>query len=142
MVVDHVLSGNGVGHLGEDRTRIIVEDSLQGGDLARDTWVNHAMPEDIQEEVRRGLGPDNVFSGDDGENDDGLRYRHQGHLPTIIVAGDLDRVEPAEMLKEKVLPKIDGAEFVVLKGVGHLIPLEASDILARHISSIISRNHA
>lgn len=118
LTVEHVLSGNGWESLGEGVGQQIVEDSLAGGDLARDTWPRHAMPEDIQAEVAEGLSGKSV--------------------PILVVGAELDKVEPVKLLQEKVVPKL-GAELVVLKGVGHLIPLEAGDKLGAHISAFVDK---
>lgn len=119
LTVEHVLSGNGWESLGEGVGQQIVEDSLAGGDLARSTWPRHAMPEDIQSEVAEGLNGKGV--------------------PILVVGAELDKVEPVKLLQEKVVPKLEGAELVILPGVGHLIPLEAGDKLGAHISAFVDK---
>jgi pimeloyl-ACP methyl ester carboxylesterase len=60
-------------------------------------------------------------------------------VPTLIFAGDQDRcMLPA--LYDNCLQHIDApAELVMLKGVGHFIPLEAPDQVASMILSFLSR---
>jgi pimeloyl-ACP methyl ester carboxylesterase len=52
-------------------------------------------------------------------------------VPTIVLVGDQDRVEHAETLRGIYARALPHAEFRVLKGVGHLSPLEAPDEIAR-----------
>jgi pimeloyl-ACP methyl ester carboxylesterase len=46
-------------------------------------------------------------------------------VPSLVVAGGNDRVEPAGVLVNNLVPYLSGAEFVVIPHTGHLIPLEA-----------------
>lgn len=60
-------------------------------------------------------------------------------VPTMIFAGDQDRCMLPGLYKD-CLSHIDApAEFVMLKGVGHFIPLEAPDQVASMILSFLSR---
>jgi pimeloyl-ACP methyl ester carboxylesterase len=55
------------------------------------------------------------------------------NVPTIVIAGELDRVESVGFLKAKLVPRIPHAVLYVLPGTGHLSPLESSQELARLI---------
>jgi pimeloyl-ACP methyl ester carboxylesterase len=41
-------------------------------------------------------------------------------VPTTIIVGDADRVEPESLLRREFETRIPGIEFVILPGVGHL----------------------
>lgn len=46
-------------------------------------------------------------------------------VPTLVIAGASDPLAPPSGVKRHVAQPIDGALFVVLRGVGHNIPIEA-----------------
>lgn len=64
---------------------------------------------------------------------------NQIRVPTMVVAGELDRILPVEEAK-KFASQIPDAEFVVVPGAGHLPNLESpeefAEILRRFISSL------
>jgi pimeloyl-ACP methyl ester carboxylesterase len=52
-------------------------------------------------------------------------------VPVVIVAGDLDRVDPLEVVRQHIAPHYPAASLEVLAGKGHLLPVEApSDVAA------------
>jgi pimeloyl-ACP methyl ester carboxylesterase len=61
------------------------------------------------------------------------------HVPVLIVAGELDKVDLVEALKSEVLARIPGAIMQTLPGTGHLSPLESSALLAEAIAEFIDR---
>ena len=61
-------------------------------------------------------------------------------VPTTIIVGDADKVEPEAVLRREFGSRIKNTEFVVLPGVGHLPPLEAPNELAAAISKAVSRS--
>jgi len=54
-------------------------------------------------------------------------------VPVLVVAGEHDKVEPIEALRQNLLPYLDNAQFAVIAATGHLIPLEAPDGLTETI---------
>ncbi len=48
------------------------------------------------------------------------------HVPTLLLAGEHDRVVPPEVMRE-MARQIPGSTFLALRGVGHLQNLEAPD---------------
>ncbi len=56
-------------------------------------------------------------------------------MPTLVISGDKDKVDPVETLKRELLPRISGAVLQVLPDVGHLSPLEAPKKIAHHLDS-------
>ncbi|KAF5551400.1 alpha beta-hydrolase [Fusarium mexicanum] len=92
----------------------LVEDMLKGSPSAKAAWPRHAMEEDILELVKR------------------------ISIPSIVVAGGKDQVEPVARVKAEVSGNISVAKFLVLEEVGHLAPLEAPEKVAEIISDFVS----
>jgi pimeloyl-ACP methyl ester carboxylesterase len=89
----------------EDRAQVI-EDSLRGAAPAKAAWPRTTSLEDISALV----GDINV--------------------PTLVIAGELDRVDPPARLRVELLPRIPQAVMHVLPGTGHLSMLESPDAVA------------
>jgi len=60
-------------------------------------------------------------------------------LPTLVIAGDADRLIPAENSR-LIAGRISGAELVILKGMGHGFYTEARDQTAKAIMGFMKRN--
>lgn len=88
-----------------DRAQVI-EDSLRGAPPARIAWPRSTSLEDIAAEV--------------GNID----------APTLVIAGELDRVDPPIRLQVELLPRIPHAAMRVLPGTGHLSMLESPGAVA------------
>jgi pimeloyl-ACP methyl ester carboxylesterase len=88
----------------EDREQVIA-DSLRGALPAKQAWPRATSLEDITAEV----GAINV--------------------PTIVIAGELDRVDSPELLKAELLSRVPQAVMHVVPGTGHLSMLESPDAL-------------
>ena len=60
-----------------------------------------------------------------------------GHIdkPTLVISGELDRIDTIETLRRELLPRIPGAVLQVLPDVGHLSLLEAPKEIARHLDT-------
>lgn len=86
----------------EDREQVIT-DSLRGAPPAKAAWPRAASLEDITGRV--------------GAID----------VPTIVIAGELDRVDPPEVLREDLLSRLPQAVMHVVPGTGHLSMLESPD---------------
>jgi pimeloyl-ACP methyl ester carboxylesterase len=93
-----------------DRAQVI-EDSLRGSSSAKAAWPRSTSTEDISAHV----GNINV--------------------PTLVIAGELDRVDPPIRLKVELLPRIPQATMHVLPGTGHLSMLESPDGVASLIAT-------
>ncbi|KAF4442042.1 alpha beta-Hydrolase [Fusarium acutatum] len=92
----------------------IVEDMLKGSPSAKAAWPRYAMNEDILELAKR------------------------ISIPSIIIAGGKDQVEPVARVKTEVSGNISVAEFLVLEEIGHLALLEAPEEVAKIISDFVS----
>jgi pimeloyl-ACP methyl ester carboxylesterase len=88
----------------QDREQVIA-DSLRGAPAAKLAWPRSTSLEDITAQV--------------GAID----------VPTIVIAGELDRVDSPEMLRAELLSRLPQAAMHVLPGTGHLSMLEAPDAL-------------
>jgi pimeloyl-ACP methyl ester carboxylesterase len=95
----------------------VVEDSLAGARAARAEWPLRGIVEDVSADTRRIT------------------------VPALIVAGERDLVEPAEVLRANLLPYLGDAELAVIPESGHLLPLEAPDALAALISEFSPTRH-
>lgn len=74
-------------------------------------WTNIALPEDVSE------GVDKIS------------------VPTLIIAGENDIVDPPQRLEAEVKSLIPGSEMVTVNGVGHLIMLQKPETLAAYIKA-------
>jgi pimeloyl-ACP methyl ester carboxylesterase len=92
----------------------VVEDSLAGTTGARRTWPTSAIAEDVSANV--------------GTID----------VPVLILAAEHDLVEPVEFLRETVARQIPSAEFQVIEGIGHLVPLEGPEELTTALRAFIT----
>jgi pimeloyl-ACP methyl ester carboxylesterase len=104
---DHVLTATA---LTNEAKAQVVADSLSAGPEARTAWPLHGIAEDITAAARAIA------------------------VPVLVVAGEHDVVEPADVLRANLLPYLARAEFRLLPGTGHLMPLEAPDALAQLIA--------
>ena len=59
-------------------------------------------------------------------------------VPTLVLAGSADRLAPLHHAHH-LTRTIPGCRSVVLEGVGHHPPLEATDQVAAHILSFLDR---
>jgi pimeloyl-ACP methyl ester carboxylesterase len=89
----------------------VVDDSLRGAAAAKLAWPLAASQEDITAAVA------------------------DVAVPTLVISGDQDRVDPPSTLRQELLPRIPQARMHLLQGVGHLSPLEAPAELAALIRS-------
>jgi 3-oxoadipate enol-lactonase len=92
----------------------IVEDSMSGSREATMAYPMESILEDISPEVAK------------------------INVPTVLLAGELDQVDSIERHKTEVLAYLPNAEFKIIKGSGHLIPIDEPVQLAKEIASFIS----
>ena len=94
----------------EDREQVI-EDSLRGAPQAKAAWPRSTSLEDITRNVA------------------------DIEVPTMVISGELDRVDSVDTLKTELLSRIPHATLHVVPGTGHLSPLESPQELARVIGA-------
>jgi len=104
---DDILTGRA---LSDELKAQIVTDSRSSADVARTEWPLRGIAQDISERTQL------------------------VDVPTLVIAGDNDHVEPAQILQQNLIPYLPGAELLVIPSTGHLIPLEAPTELATAIS--------
>lgn len=110
-VRDHILTAT---DLTDELKAQVVLDSRSGSDLARPEWPLHGIAADITPQTRL------------------------IEVPTLVVAGEHDRVEPVDVLRENLMPYLlPDAELTVLPRTGHLSPLEAPGALAEVITAFV-----
>ena len=104
--VTQVLAGT---PLNSDDLEMVVSDSLRGAAAAKAAWPLAASQEDISSVVG------NIT------------------VPTLVISGEEDRVDPPAVLKRELLSRIPQARLSLLSGIGHLSPLEAPGDVTRLI---------
>ncbi|KAI0134349.1 Alpha/Beta hydrolase protein [Xylariales sp. AK1849] len=102
LVVRNVLTATAPG---DDVVDALVRDMLSGNQFAKAAWPAYAMGEDISALL------DNI------------------NVPTLVVAAELDVVEPLGRVEKEVAGRLKNAKLRVIQKSGHLIPVEAPDAL-------------
>ena len=87
----------------------MLTDSLAAGGDARLAWPRHGITEDI------------------------TAAASAIEVPVQVLAGQHDQVEPPAVLEANLLPVIPGARMTVIKGTGHLSPLEVPGQIANQL---------
>lgn len=108
---DHVLTAL---PLTEAQKARVIEDSLRGSPGAMQAWPTRAMPEDIRPAARL------------------------INVPTLVLSGEHDQLDPTSRLREELLPCIADARLQVLPRAGHLPMLETPDAVAQAIAEFVS----
>jgi len=108
--VEHALAGTALAPADLD---LVVADSMAGAPAARTAWPLAASQEDISDAA------------------------HRITVPTLVISGEVDKVDPPEVLRRELLPHIAQAHMHVLPGVGHLVPLEAPAAVASLIRTFL-----
>jgi pimeloyl-ACP methyl ester carboxylesterase len=101
--------------LSDDLKAQVVEDSLKGSQAAKLAWPNVAIPQDISEAAA------------------------SISTPTLVIAGEFDRVDPPAALEKDVVGIIPNSRFEIVHGIGHLSPLEAPEEVAILINSFVEK---
>ena len=109
-VTRNVLSSS---KLDDEIVGMLVKDMMKGNEFAKAAWPTYGMTEDILEEAKK------------------------IDVPVLVVAGELDRVETVQRLGAEVLGNLKGTEMVVVEGKGHLLPVEASVEVSRHVEEFV-----
>ena len=93
---DHILTATPLN--GELKAQVAM-DSRSSTDAARSEWPLRGIAEDISEQTQL------------------------VNVPTLVIAGENDKVEPVQVLRHNLLPYLSHAQFTVIPRTGHLIPL-------------------
>jgi pimeloyl-ACP methyl ester carboxylesterase len=101
--------------LSEEQKERVIEDSLRGEAVAKRAWPTQIMPEDISAQARL------------------------IKVPTLVIAGEKDKVDPVLRLQAEVIPLIQGSRLKVVPGAGHLSMLEAPGPVADLIRQFVSK---
>jgi 3-oxoadipate enol-lactonase len=109
---DHIITALPLTEAQKER---VIEDSLRGAPAAKQAWPTQAMLEDIRSEVRR------------------------INVPTLVLSGEHDQVDPATRLREELLPYISGSQLQILPQAGHLPMLEAPAAVAQAIRQFVAK---
>ncbi|GLS18185.1 hydrolase [Labrys miyagiensis] len=110
MAIDQMLTAKVLSP--KDREQVI-EDSLRGAPQAKAAWPWSTSLEDITRDVAA------------------------INVPTIVIAGELDRVDSVDLLKKELLPRIPHAALHVVPGTGHLSPLESPEEVAKLVRDFV-----
>ncbi len=94
-------------------TEQIVEDSLSGVLEAKLAWPTGAILEDISSEMS------------------------QITVPTLVLAGEHDRLDSIEQHRREIIARISTAQLEIVYGSGHLIPIDEPSQLASAISEFV-----
>ena len=89
----------------------LVSDAVRASPAARAAWPRLTSLEDISVAVG------------------------QINVPTLVISGTKDKVDPVETLKRELLPRLSSVILQVLSDVGHLSPLEAPKEVAQQLDS-------
>jgi pimeloyl-ACP methyl ester carboxylesterase len=92
----------------------VLEDSMKSSRAARAAWPGVALLEDYSAAIRH------------------------IDVPTLVITGSADKVDPLAFVREQVAGRIQGARLEVLEGVGHLSPLEAPANVSSAIAGFLA----
>ena len=108
--LDNVLLGSAIA---DNSRQQLVVDALRLSAAAKAGWIDTGTREDFSQAVA------NV------------------EVPVVIVAGELDRVDPVAVVQEHIVPRYPLADLRVLPGKGHLLPVEAPAEVASAIRGLV-----
>ncbi|KAK6081506.1 Fluoroacetate dehalogenase [Seiridium cupressi] len=86
--------------LNADTVTSLVQDMVKGNKWAREAWPAYVMGEDVSE------------------------WTGKIEVPSLVISAEKDVVEPTERVQREVVERLEKVQFVVLKGSGHLSPVE------------------
>ena len=93
----------------------IVADSLSGTPEAKLAWPTDGMAEDISAHVS------------------------QMDVPTLVLAGEMDRLDSVDQHRREVIARIPGSKIEIIKGSGHLLPIDEPIQTAQAIRRFVDR---
>lgn len=109
--LDHVLTHR---PLPEALREQVIADSLAGTRAAHEAWALDSIARDISATVGR------------------------IEVPVLVLAGEHDRVDPPEVLREHLLPHLPTATLRIIPDTGHLSPLENPRALADQLRAALT----
>ncbi len=109
--IDHVFKA---GNISPELREKLIAGIQSNTDQSRLGWTNIALPEDVSEGV-------NHIS-----------------VPTLIIAGENDIVDPPQRLEAEVRLRITGSKMVVIPSAGHLSMLQEPTQVAGYIDAFCS----
>jgi len=107
LTIDNVLTAKALSP--QDREQVI-DDSLRGAPQAKWAWPRTTSVEDITQEVAA------------------------IDVPTVVIAGERDRVDSVNTLKSELVQRVPHAVLHVLPGTGHLSMLESPETVTQIIA--------
>lgn len=110
-VIDHVFKA---GDLAPQAREQLISSIRNHNEYSRLGWIDLAMQEDVS------AGVDSIA------------------VPTLIIAGENDLVDPPEHLEAKVKALIPRSEITIIENVGHLSMLQKPEKVAALIENFIS----
>ncbi len=111
--LDNVLTA---GPLTAELRQQAIEDSLRGAPQAKRAWPTSGRAEDVAADIDR------------------------INVPTIVITGELDKIDPVPILQRDVVERIRGTRLEILSGAGHLLPMERPADLAQSIGRFVAQN--
>ena len=106
-----MLAGSPLSHVLREQ---VVEDTLCGEAAAKRAWPDHGMTEDIGADLRGTA------------------------LPVEVLLGEHDQIEREAILRPALSRFLPRAKFIVVPGRGHLLPLEAPELVAAACGRMLS----
>ena len=99
--------------LSPDVNAQVIEDGLSGSPEAKRAWPFSTSQEDLTKLIGR------------------------IQVPTIVIAGELDKVDPVASLQDELLARIPHAEMKIIPATGHLSLLESPNEVAGFITNFL-----
>jgi len=91
----------------------LIEDSLSGVPKAKLAWPTIGMSEDISAEVPKIA------------------------VPTLVLAGELDRLDSVEQHRHEIIARIPGSTLEIIAESGHLLPIDQPVRVAKAITDFV-----
>ena len=108
----HVLTHRPLPAAVQQRT---LNDMQRQVEASRVGWPTIAMPQDVSANLAR------------------------INVPVLLIASEYDQVDPVAHLQAELLPRLPGAQFVVVPNAGHLVMLEAPTDVAHLLDTFVQR---
>jgi pimeloyl-ACP methyl ester carboxylesterase len=99
--------------LSDEAFKAVVRDMLRGNEAAKFAWPMITLHEGI------------------------VNLARAINLPTLVIAGEKDVVEPPSRVESELMGTIQGAKMVIQEGTGHLMPIEKPTGLSEHITRFL-----